>query len=59
MYLFMGNFDDFEGAEITTIELITKIPNNVLDQKEVIINIDGLNRRMVTGTAVKLYFLKY
>lgn len=59
MYLFMVNFDDFEGAEITTIESITKIPNNVLEQKEVIININGLSRRMFTGIAVMLYFLKY
>jgi hypothetical protein len=34
-------YDDIKGEEVNTIELITKIPNDELDQKEVIINLDG------------------
>lgn len=34
-------YDDFKGEEVNTIELVTKIPNDLLDLKEVIIDIDG------------------
>jgi hypothetical protein len=34
-------YDDSKGEEVDTIELVTKIPNDVLDHREVIIDIDG------------------
>jgi hypothetical protein len=33
-------YNDFDG-EVNFIEIITKIPNKVLDQREVVIEIDG------------------
>jgi hypothetical protein len=40
-YIRDSYYDDFKAEEVNTIELVTKIPNDVLDQKEVIIDIDG------------------
>ncbi|MGG0656273.1 hypothetical protein [Rummeliibacillus pycnus] len=34
-------YDDLNNEEVHIIELITKIPTNVLDHKEVIIDIEG------------------
>lgn len=34
-------YDDLRGEQAIIIELITKLPNDVLDHKEVLINIKG------------------
>ena len=34
-------YDDLDNEEVNIIELITKIPNDVLDHKEVVIDIEG------------------
>ncbi|MFD2444047.1 hypothetical protein ACFSO7_08615 [Bacillus sp. CGMCC 1.16607] len=36
-------YDDYEDKEINTIELITKIPHDVFNHQEVLIDIDGVD----------------